>query len=56
MRWSSPKHYWHATLSLYIIAKRTAIDSQPLFPQLSMLYVHMYQADDRVKMNKLYQQ
>ena len=21
------------------------MDSQPLFPQLSMLYVHMYQAD-----------
>ena len=40
MRWSSPKHYWHVTLRLYIIAKRTAMDSQPLFPQLSMLYVH----------------
>ena len=40
MRWSSPKHYWHVTLRLYIIGKRTAMDSQPLFPQLSMLYVH----------------
>ena len=43
MSWSvrsSPKHYWHVTLRLYIIAKRTAMDSQPLFPQLSMLYVH----------------
>ena len=49
MRWSSPKHYWHVTLRLYIIAKRTAMDSQPLLPQLSMLYVHMYPADDPMK-------
>ena len=49
MRWSSLKHYWHVTLRLYIIAKRTAMDSQPLLPQLSMLYVHMYPADDPMK-------
>ena len=32
------------------------MDSQPLFPQLGMLYVHMYQADDPMKMKKHYQQ
>ena len=40
MRWSSPKHYWHVTLRLYIIAKRTAMDSQALFPQLSIRYTY----------------